>query len=145
MRKFARSLVLAMLMLLTMTAVGPAPLDSGDGRVATECESNEATKKRRPERIQVSYRMPPNLYQKARSLIYEKEMFSSYSDLINQAVTRLIDDITQESKFSLSTRSNHRTNLDNTVSPTDMNPELVKYLKAEMRKICNDVMREHGL
>jgi hypothetical protein len=42
-------------------------------------------------RVAVSYKMPPNVYEKVHRLVYEEKKFSTVSDCITQALISFID------------------------------------------------------
>jgi hypothetical protein len=46
----------------------------------------------RGERVAVSYKMPPNIYEKVRYLVYEEKKFSTVSDCITQALISFVGD-----------------------------------------------------
>ena len=43
------------------------------------------------ERVAISYKMPPNVYEKVYKLVYEEKKFSTVSDCITQALIYFID------------------------------------------------------
>jgi len=43
------------------------------------------------ERVAISYKMPPNVYDKVYRLVYEEKKFSTVSDCITQALIYFID------------------------------------------------------
>jgi Arc/MetJ-type ribon-helix-helix transcriptional regulator len=43
------------------------------------------------ERVAISYKMPPNVYEKVYNLVYEEKKFSTVSDCITQALIYFID------------------------------------------------------
>lgn len=43
------------------------------------------------ERVAISYKMPPNVYEKVNKLVYEDKKFSTVSDCITQALIYFID------------------------------------------------------
>jgi Arc/MetJ-type ribon-helix-helix transcriptional regulator len=43
------------------------------------------------ERVAISYKMPPNVYDKVYNLVYEEKKFSTVSDCITQALIYFID------------------------------------------------------
>ena len=45
----------------------------------------------RGERIAISYKMPPNIYEKINKLVYEDKKFSTISDCITQALLSFVD------------------------------------------------------
>jgi Arc/MetJ-type ribon-helix-helix transcriptional regulator len=45
----------------------------------------------RGERVAISYKMPPNIYEKVNKLVYEEKKFSTVSDLITQALLSFVD------------------------------------------------------
>jgi hypothetical protein len=45
----------------------------------------------RGERVAISYKMPPNIYEKVNKLVYEEKKFSTVSDCITQALLALVD------------------------------------------------------
>jgi Arc/MetJ-type ribon-helix-helix transcriptional regulator len=45
----------------------------------------------RGERVAISYKMPPNIYEKVNKLVYEEKKFSTVSDCITQALISFID------------------------------------------------------
>ncbi len=45
----------------------------------------------RGERVAISYKMPPNVYDKVYKLVYEEKKFSTVSDCITQALIYFID------------------------------------------------------
>jgi len=45
----------------------------------------------RGERVAVSYKMPPNIYEKVRCLVYEEKKFSTVSDCITQALLSFVE------------------------------------------------------
>ena len=45
----------------------------------------------RGERVAISYKMPPNVYEKVYNLVYEEKKFSTVSDCITQALIYFID------------------------------------------------------
>ncbi len=46
---------------------------------------------KRGERVAVSYKMPPNIYEKVNRLVYEEKKFSTVSDCITQALIYFVD------------------------------------------------------
>jgi len=45
----------------------------------------------RGERVAISYKMPPNIYEKVNKLVYEEKKFSTISDCITQALLSFVD------------------------------------------------------
>ena len=45
----------------------------------------------RGERVAISYKMPPNIYEKVSKLVYEEKKFSTVSDCITQALLSFVD------------------------------------------------------
>ncbi|MFZ1128445.1 hypothetical protein [Methanoregula sp.] len=45
----------------------------------------------RGERVAISYKMPPNIYEKVYNLVYEEKKFSTVSDCITQALLSFVD------------------------------------------------------
>jgi len=45
----------------------------------------------RGERVAISYKMPPNIYEKINKLVYEEKRFSTVSDCITQALLSFVD------------------------------------------------------
>jgi len=45
----------------------------------------------RGERVAISYKMPPNIYEKVNKLVYEDKKFSTVSDCITQALLSFVD------------------------------------------------------
>ena len=45
----------------------------------------------RGERVAISYKMPPNIYEKVNKLVYEEKKFSTVSDCITQALLSFVD------------------------------------------------------
>jgi Arc/MetJ-type ribon-helix-helix transcriptional regulator len=45
----------------------------------------------RGERVAISYKMPPNIYNKVNKLVYEEKKFSTVSDCITQALSAFVD------------------------------------------------------
>jgi len=45
----------------------------------------------RGERVAISYKMPPNIYEKVNKLVYEEKKFSTISDCITQALLAFVD------------------------------------------------------
>jgi Arc/MetJ-type ribon-helix-helix transcriptional regulator len=45
----------------------------------------------RGERVAISYKMPPNIYEKISKLVYEEKKFSTISDCITQALLSFVD------------------------------------------------------
>ena len=45
----------------------------------------------RGERVAISYKMPPNIYEKVNRLVYEEKKFSTVSDCITQALISFVD------------------------------------------------------
>ncbi|MDD1674130.1 MAG: ribbon-helix-helix domain-containing protein [Methanomicrobiales archaeon] len=45
----------------------------------------------RGERVAISYKMPPNIYEKVNKLVYEDKKFSTVSDCITQALIYFVD------------------------------------------------------
>jgi len=45
----------------------------------------------RGERVAISYKMPPNIYEKVNKLVYEEKKFSMISDCITQALLSFVD------------------------------------------------------
>ena len=43
------------------------------------------------ERVAISYKMPPNIYEKVNKLVYEEKKFSTVSDCITQALLSFVD------------------------------------------------------
>lgn len=43
------------------------------------------------ERVAISYKMPPNIYEKVNKLVYEDKKFSTVSDCITQALIYFVD------------------------------------------------------
>jgi Arc/MetJ-type ribon-helix-helix transcriptional regulator len=50
------------------------------------------------ERVAISYKMPPNVYEKVYRLVYEEKRFSTVSDCITQALIYFIDLASDEGK-----------------------------------------------
>ncbi len=46
----------------------------------------------RGERVAISYKMPPNIYEKLNKLVYEEKKFTTISDCITQALASFVDD-----------------------------------------------------
>jgi len=46
---------------------------------------------KRGERVAISYKMPPNIYEKVNKLVYEEKKFSTVSDCITQALLSFVD------------------------------------------------------
>ena len=45
----------------------------------------------RGERVAISYKMPPNIYEKVNNLVYTEKKFSTVSDCITQALLSFVD------------------------------------------------------
>lgn len=45
----------------------------------------------RGERVAISYKMPPNIYEKVQRLVYEEKKFSTVSDCITQALLSFVE------------------------------------------------------
>ena len=45
----------------------------------------------RGERVAISYKMPPNIYEKVNKLVYDEKKFSTVSDCITQALLSIVD------------------------------------------------------
>ena len=45
----------------------------------------------RGERVAISYKMAPNIYEKVNKLVYEEKKFSTVSDCITQALLSFVD------------------------------------------------------
>jgi len=45
----------------------------------------------RGERVAISYKMPPNIYRKVKTLVHEEKKFSTVSDCITQALLSFVD------------------------------------------------------
>jgi Arc/MetJ-type ribon-helix-helix transcriptional regulator len=45
----------------------------------------------RGERVAISYKMPPNIYEKVSNLVYVEKKFSTVSDCITQALLSFVD------------------------------------------------------
>jgi Arc/MetJ-type ribon-helix-helix transcriptional regulator len=45
----------------------------------------------RGERVAISYKMPPNIYEKVNKLVYDEKKFSTVSDCITQALLSFVD------------------------------------------------------
>jgi len=45
----------------------------------------------RGERVAISYKIPPNIYEKVNKLVYEKKKFSTVSDCITQSLLSFVD------------------------------------------------------
>jgi Arc/MetJ-type ribon-helix-helix transcriptional regulator len=45
----------------------------------------------RGERVAISYKMPPNIYEKVNNLVYVEKKFSTISDCITQALLAFVD------------------------------------------------------
>jgi Arc/MetJ-type ribon-helix-helix transcriptional regulator len=45
----------------------------------------------RGERVAISYKMPPNIYEKVNNLVYVEKKFSTVSDCITQALLSFVD------------------------------------------------------
>ena len=51
------------------------------------------------ERVAISYKMPPNIYEKVNKLVYEEKKFSTISDCITQALIYFIDNHNDVGQF----------------------------------------------
>ena len=51
------------------------------------------------ERVAISYKMPPNIYEKVNKLVYEEKKFSTISDCITQALIYFIDNQNDVGQF----------------------------------------------
>jgi Arc/MetJ-type ribon-helix-helix transcriptional regulator len=51
------------------------------------------------ERVAISYKMPPNVYEKVYKLVYEEKKFSTVSDCITQALIYFIDNHNDVGQF----------------------------------------------
>lgn len=51
------------------------------------------------ERVAISYKMPPNVYEKVYNLVYEEKRFSTISDCITQALIYFIDNQNDVGQF----------------------------------------------
>jgi Arc/MetJ-type ribon-helix-helix transcriptional regulator len=51
------------------------------------------------ERVAISYKMPPNVYEKVYNLVYEEKKFSTVSDCITQALIYFIDNHNDVGQF----------------------------------------------
>jgi len=54
---------------------------------------------KRGERVAVSYKMPPNIYEKVNRLVYEEKKFSTVSDCITQALLYFVDNQNDVGQF----------------------------------------------
>ena len=52
---------------------------------------DKSTAIRSGSRVAISYKMPPNVYEKVHRLVYEERKFSTVSDCITQALISFID------------------------------------------------------
>lgn len=50
-------------------------------------------------RVAISYKMPPNVYEKVYNLVYEEKRFSTVSDCITQALIYFIDNQNDVGQF----------------------------------------------
>jgi Arc/MetJ-type ribon-helix-helix transcriptional regulator len=134
------------IILLFMLLAIPAAVLGGTECVATESGTPERARERKSgERVSVSYRMPPNLHERAQILIYDRKKFASFSDLITQAVTRLIDEAMQQdtcAKLGNSNGSAIHTQGDPPEYPEEMSQELRRILGVEMQRVCEDLIRK---
>jgi metal-responsive CopG/Arc/MetJ family transcriptional regulator len=53
----------------------------------------------RGERVAISYKMPPNIYEKVNKLVYEEKKFSTVSDCITQALISFVDNHNDMGQF----------------------------------------------
>ena len=53
----------------------------------------------RGERVAISYKMPPNIYEKVNKLVYEDKKFSTVSDCITQALLSFVDNYHDMGQF----------------------------------------------
>ena len=53
----------------------------------------------RGERVAISYKMPPNIYEKVNKLVYEEKKFSTVSDCITQALIAFVDNQNDMGQF----------------------------------------------
>jgi Arc/MetJ-type ribon-helix-helix transcriptional regulator len=53
----------------------------------------------RGERVAISYKMPPNIYEKVNKLVYEEKKFSTVSDCITQALLSFVDNYHDMGQF----------------------------------------------
>jgi Arc/MetJ-type ribon-helix-helix transcriptional regulator len=51
------------------------------------------------ERVAISYKMPPNVYEKVYKLVYEEKRFSTVSDCITQALINFVDNHNDVGQF----------------------------------------------
>ncbi len=51
------------------------------------------------ERVAISYKMPPNIYEKVNKLVYEEKKFSTISDCITQALIYFVDNHSDMGQF----------------------------------------------
>lgn len=54
---------------------------------------------KRGERVAISYKMPPNIYEKVNKLVYEEKKFSTVSDCITQALIYFVDNQNDVGQF----------------------------------------------
>jgi len=53
----------------------------------------------RGERVAISYKMPPNVYEKVNNLVYMEKKFSTVSDCITQALIAFVDNHNDMGQF----------------------------------------------
>jgi Arc/MetJ-type ribon-helix-helix transcriptional regulator len=53
----------------------------------------------RGERVAISYKMPPNIYEKVNNLVYVEKKFSTVSDCITQALIAFVDNQNDMGQF----------------------------------------------
>ena len=87
----------------------------------------------RGERVAISYKMPPNIYDKVNKLVYEEKKFSTISDCITQALLSFVDNQHDMGQFRELFREYMATE------------EGREFLKVMMREVLVDVLSSQKL
>jgi Arc/MetJ-type ribon-helix-helix transcriptional regulator len=87
----------------------------------------------RGERVAISYKMPPNIYEKVNKLVYEEKKFSTVSDCITQALLSFVDNHHDMGQFRELFREYMATE------------EGREFLKVMMREVLVDVLSSQKL
>ena len=87
----------------------------------------------RGERVAISYKMPPNIYDKVNKLVYEEKKFSTISDCITQALLAFVDNHHDMGQFRELFREYMATE------------EGREFLKVMMREVLVDVLSSQKL
>ncbi len=87
----------------------------------------------RGERVAISYKMPPNIYDKVNKLVYEEKKFSTISDCITQALLSFVDNHHDMGQFRELFREYMATE------------EGREFLKVMMREVLVDVLSSQKL